>query len=391
MTTSSVRHSRSRRWPCEPRAVLLALLPQSLLLGLQSRTPLAADPSAEDLVAAVVRCSEAVKIPSNGPARGQVLQASLDELARAALGAQPDTTDALLLYEAICQTELGQRARALETVAAALAKGVDRPDFLKLKARLQGAGDTERAREARLATWDVLGQLLPVSVYGHRRDYELSGRLPKVDRPPRVPRLDWSALLAIAESFRAMGLMSEAVHAYRETFYTFADPGGPVAQSKSQVWLSMADALRASGEPREAARAYLRAVYYDKGSQLQATQGLSACLAEDTAQQDTIIEPTIEAEKLESIASLYAQVNMHPRAVWVLTLGGEELDAELAPLRAGYEREWSERLKEYCAIWEALALRKGPVYLFGQEVMPETRASDLRIPWPCGALTMAEG
>ena len=254
--------------------------------------------------------------------------------------------------------------------------------------------DSERqgGADARTWAWAALGRSLPLSAAGRIRDEQLMAS-PFDAEWPVVPTPEAQALKRVATAFAEMQLHQVAAKAYREAVYSaFPPPRALDSHYGRECWFSGATAelWQASGrsaalsaQRAEAADAFAKAYFSCATPQ---EPGIAAELEAVARGQDApqAVQAVVSAQALKEVAELYASMRMHPRAVWALTLGDDGLDRELEPLRATYEREWSELMRQYCA------LREANCFLFGQKVTPQTRAADLVIPWPCEALMLPD-
>ncbi|MFQ6132652.1 MAG: hypothetical protein ACE5R4_11490 [Armatimonadota bacterium] len=236
--------------------------------------------------------------------------------------------------------------------------------------------------------YDRLGRCLPVSAWGRLRDAALTAHPVETDRPV-VPGVRADSLRRVALAFEDVELHEPAAAAYMEAAYSaFAVQPVSDAYLWRECWFSLATAelWRASGRnallcgQRARAADALAKAYFSCAPAAEAEIAAALKTVTNGQEQAPVALPSVDAEKLREIAGLYASMRMHPRAVWALTLGDENLDTELAPLREVYEGEWSQLMRRYCA------MREDDSFLFGQKVSPETRAAELQIPWPCEAL-----
>ncbi len=83
------------------------------------------------------------------------------------------------------------------------------------------------------------------------------------------------------------------------------------------------------------------------------------------------------AKGLEQVARLYAELNLHPRAIEIVdayssTFGPGKADA----LKTEFSQQWLKLLDEYCAD------KTGKVILFGIDVLPKENRLKVKIPQP---------
>ena len=268
------------------------------------------------------------------------------------------------------------------------------------KAIVELAGSATMAPEALQAFFDIasekegyhrertLGRLLPLSTFA--KSVKPTQRYGDARQPP-IPVTDQRVLIEVAEIFFHLKLFDEATVAYQEAAYSFppeftmafntVEKESWLSVVTAPLWLNAAECEWQLGHPHRAADYMAKAVVF--GSEPVKNAALKR-LAEwkqnpsPTPAHTPALEE-LDSDDLKQIAKFYAGMNMHPRAIRIMTGYEAALGMEAGPLRAKYEKEWLDLLRRYC-----FATVEGKCFVFGQNVSLMGDRLRVVIPPPCG-------
>jgi uncharacterized protein YoaH (UPF0181 family) len=233
-----------------------------------------------------------------------------------------------------------------------------------------------------------LADLLPISGWNRARDMWDSDRpiidLKELSPRPEVPFLHVKKLIQIAQLSETLGLHDFAWHAYVEAIYGGRAPawsnGAPkegawLSADTAELWARAADNAWKTGERAVAYDYVAKSVIFGPDGQLgKAKTTLAAWKASVDAQQEEIPKAQLQ-EAVEQIVTLYAEMNVHPRALEIIRTHPDwvknpvELEARIAD-------EWKAALKAY-------SRGAKRVVVYGVELTDKTDPTDIKVPFAC--------
>lgn len=240
---------------------------------------------------------------------------------------------------------------------------------------------------------ELLAKLIPASGYSQRANSRATLRMADVRGTPLLPNPNTYSLIAVAERCSEIKMYDQAVTAYAEAICTtffpvrIVDPYGQsqswLSFSSAPLWLKAAQAEWQSGGNTEKAANYMaKAIVFGTDStKNQALKTLSQWRENGKPQKPPIAQP--DAAKLKRIAELYAEMNLHPRAIALVKEFAPAIGAEAPALQKRYEEEWLSLLERYC-----FAATKCTV--FGQDVSQKENRLKVVIPPPLRPEALAE-
>jgi tetratricopeptide (TPR) repeat protein len=257
------------------------------------------------------------------------------------------------------------------------------PELLQVEETLgsEGTGAERRHR------WDELGRLLPLTKYRYSMDRR-SGEGALVDPPlPEMPEGPVSANCEkIGEIYAGSGLLREAVDALLESVYDTRarqpDPG------YADRWYRIGTYEEEMGEQLLAARAYLNAVHNDPTRKAEITGALMRAVSGKprSGQEVGRAVSRLPVEKALEIARLYAQCNLHPRALELLSKYEMTADSAEGRIREEIREEWISK------IVKLYRLVKGPdCVLLGRRVDAVKDWATVKIPRPSDLFWKPQG
>ncbi len=288
----------------------------------------------------------------------------------------------------LCRAELQARAGDRQAAIQTLLRLVNEPtvaaealsDIIELDT--QASKNDELSVKRRLQYWHVYAKVLPLSNQGRDEDNTVSHRAYVLRDRPIIPRLNYrrttNNLVEIADLLFEMKLYEEAeATALEAIYYTY--PPFPMLRTLQESWLSPRTAglwLQISecawhrGEDSRTIADYLaKALVFgseetkDKaGDFLRRWQQYSQ--GPNQADQTSKAHP--DAAKLLRIAAIYADMNMHPRAIALLKQYGHLTGPKGGALQEQYQESWLRLLSDHC--------ENATCQIFGQDVSrPESR------------------
>ena len=187
---------------------------------------------------------------------------------------------------------------------------------------------------------------------------------------------------SIGQYFSKMKMYKQAANAYRESIYTITydlDITSDYDGLYAGRWIDVAEAEWHAGNISGMANAIAKAIAFSGERKFEEAVNLLVKYSKQEIPEQAP-EPVPDSENLQVIARLYAESNMHPRAIALIekyrdVIGKEEADK----LDAKYKKEWLERLDSY-AFGEEDAC-----FLFGQDILPlsEKERLEIKIPPLC--------
>ena len=250
----------------------------------------------------------------------------------------------LLFYRAAISWLAGDAKSFSENANAARRHGVATPELLLYEAMLSS---TERDRRRELD--DQYGLVVPLSVFGRRRDKMKSASELGADidpPPPSVPLGNVSDRLStIAALLAQHGASRRAIDVYLESIYAYPRVGG---NDTGAMWVRVGELEKHVGRNELALRAFLRAVYYDPSKakeilpQVVLLSGEAKKLQdkEEQERKDKDIDRKLSPRLASKIAELYRECNLHPFSLRVLSEVDNGSDTELDKQRQEIEKEW---------------------------------------------------
>jgi len=129
---------------------------------------------------------------------------------------------------------------------------------------------------------------------------------------PSIPQWDTAKMRAIADRFLSMRMYAEASNAYEESFY-----GADVdVDYDGSSWISAALAEYRMGDIAAMAEYLAKAIVFgSETDKVRAQQLLKNAVLLGKQEQ---VQSLPDARTLEGVCTLYAQLNMHPRALAIL-------------------------------------------------------------------------
>jgi hypothetical protein len=251
-------------------------------------------------------------------------------------------------------------------------------------------------RKARTSFERLLAGILPLSVWRRQSDaadsYDPNAVMylsdPVAKGAPDIPTYDSAKLLEIADDLLELRLFQRAADAYPEAIYQRFVPPWVAGPSMSEKWLSSEAApywLKGAecewriGHKMTAVDYVAKAAVYGNQSQYeQATILLNRWSGPQPASPEAG-EPnaTQLADGLERVAHLYAELNLHPRAVELVDVYASTFGASRAgALKTELSQQWLSLLDRYCVG------KTGKVILFGIDVLPKNNRLKVKIPQP---------
>jgi len=192
-------------------------------------------------------------------------------------------------------------------------------------------------------------------------------------RPPDFMN-EREILARIADLFLDMGMCAEASSAHREAAY---NRGGYNQDEAAPSWLMAAIVEHRQGDDTQSANNLAKALVFGDPSVFErASEFLKTLRAGKEVQR---VEATPTADKLKEIADLYAEMNLHPRAVALLEKHRAVIGQEAEQLITRYKQEWENLYENY---------RKGfpedkPCTLFGEGVTLKDKWVNISVPPLC--------
>lgn len=302
------------------------------------------------------------------------------------------TSDFLLYYRAYLQAVAGQTPQARARLLPLLESETIAPEVMEILLEIDDGVsqlDDEGFRK-RLGYWKSLARVIPVSAYGGFSDSQETQETRIVEDQPLIPfvnsgRTD-SNLVRVAQLFFEMTLNGKAEVGYVEAIYASFPPVANTRVWYWEAWLSSVTAplwLRAAeAESKSRCREKVITDYIAKAIVFGSESTKDAALKVLQEWRENGIPETPppaepDAEKLKQIARLYAQMNMHPRAIEIMKEFAPVIGPEAATLQGQYEQEWLKLVAQYC-----VGTMPGQCVLFGQDVsQPENRLK-VQIPPP---------
>jgi tetratricopeptide (TPR) repeat protein len=299
---------------------------------------------------------------------------SAGKLAEVIDGMPEEYNIAFKYHEARLLAMGGQVSEAIEIINDLLNKNIYLPEALWLMIQLTASDTSKDGNKLRWKLEDQLGKILPISFWGRQRDNKLEeeeimrkgGLFSDGPDWPQVPDPTSQKLLQIARLFDQMNMHAEAANAYREAIYgTFDPPGFPqfgsetwISGETADAWFSVARHEMSIGINKWAFQALPMAVVASPDLK-DKTDELLHDMLNDTKVKS---RPAPELEKLNQIAILYRDSNLHPRAIHVLNTAEKVLGADVSQLRNKIANDWKNLLIAYTRE------REETCFLFGQKV-----------------------
>lgn len=308
--------------------------------------------------------------------------------------------DFLRYYRAYLQATAGQTGEARQNLLALLDSKVIAPETISALIEIDPGVSQLNVEgfERRLRYFESLALALPVSVGGSFADGHKTQLTRMVEDLPIIPfvhsgRMD-SNLVGVARLFFEMKMYDEAQIRYVEAIYATFPPimgirgwywESWLSRASAPLWLKAAEAEMQSSRREEVIANYIAkaVVFGSDDTKDEALKVLDAWRENGAPKTPPVAEP--DADKLKQIARLYAQMNMHPRAIEIMKEFAPVIGPEAVTLQGQYEQEWLKLVAQYC-----VGTVPGQCVLFGQDVsQPENRLK-VRIPPPLRPEALAE-
>jgi len=250
-------------------------------------------------------------------------------------------------------------------------------------------------RERRLALEECFAQVLPISIWRSRVDGSRIVVQADVNMEPPCPFspvLDRKMLIEVGKEFEQAGLYDQAWKAYIEAIYGGLAPSwiaNPLIErawfssDSAELWAKVADNAWKAGE-RQLAYEYLaKAVIFGPEAQLESAKQMLATWGKQKEEEPEVSEEQ-RKEAVENIVTLYAKMNIHPRALELIQEHNELFDNP-DELYRKYASEWTAVVRAYRGWAQAVCLHgvNTSVFLYGVKVSEGDDPTSIRIPWAC--------
>lgn len=301
---------------------------------------------------------DAYAVAREQPDDRSALRRALEELSRAADAAPHELQPAMSYHRARFSAMSGDKPAALRMLDELLATEHPLPEAIVLYNQVAYVEDDDAVAKRRWELEARLGELLPISTWGHLRDGNLevaecnkrgAAMSDNPDRPI-IPLIKPRPLRRVAECYEDMRLFDLAVSAYAEAIY--GGLGAPDAaraaadtwlgEEAADAWMSRARCAMYANKPGACGHSLLMAVAAPGGR-----LGRASDLARQLAARPKPPEPLPTRGGYREIAECCRDCNLHPRAIEALDAAAKLPGADLAPLRRDTEHAWRELLREY--------------------------------------------
>jgi len=263
-----------------------------------------------------------------------------------------DFNDALLIYKAESLMIMGKDQEALNAIEEIQRNNTDICEALIYKTWLVYEKDNDEVeRNKRFEVQDKYFSLLPVINGGMAYDPD------KLIRGtsdflviPKYPDNGWSMFTAhykIGSLYEEMGYYREAIDNYIEAYWSDRY-GNPNEIKRDALWIKIGDLEARDGQKSLAYRAYLKATYLGREYIDLAAKGIYAVMEGKVKLKYPITEPKYDIPKVQQIAELYRQMNLHPLALSILVKAQKETGVSLKEQENKIREEWKE-LVDKCA------------------------------------------
>jgi len=304
----------------------------------------------------------------------------------------------------------GKRSEAIAAYAAVAGSPAVAPEALHSLARILEPADWQAAEdedyEARNACETLLSAVAPTA----QMDLSFANtRLAIGDGDPyRTPLLHEMPLAQVAEKLAAMGMHAQAAHAFREAIYAadfdrfnrysdryeedeyrernrapWESDGVPAA------WLAAAREEWLSGSIDRAADCVAKAIIF--GGEREAHKGIELIARIRQEPNPKPQPPKPDPEWLKQMAWIYTQMNMHPKALAILSEHRGLLAESGKVLEQNYADAWLEYLEHRGEGHGCLVTILPPLtQLYGQPAATREERLKLAIPPPCSPAALAK-
>lgn len=293
--------------------------------------------------------------------------------------------DFFVYYGACLQMQAGENAPAHAAFARLVGSPTMTAEALVNYRKLDAAPEYRHldSREKHRLFKEVLGKLLPVGYYGQAYDLANYKSITLHDPFLRFHRFDtcgsynalghdaWGRSGRIANALKQMKLHRWATIASLEILY--ANPLQNLQQARSWFdttpmihWDVVAKAQWQLGNDEQLAAALARVIVFGyNGIKDDALQLLARWRENGLPQEPEAAQPN--TGQLKMILQLYAEMNMHPRALELLREFSAVIGPEAQELREKYESEWLEKVNFKPSQYQTY-------FIFGQNIdQPESR------------------
>lgn len=276
-----------------------------------------------------------------------------------------------LLYHKALLLQKGENSEYETLLENLLKQNPVLPEVIWLTLQISREG--EEARSKRFSYENMLSTTIPVSIWTFLSDSRLEQE--EIERRelltiiglehPSIPQLDVNKLSKIARLFNEMNMGDLAINAYREAIYNYSptdyqSPGKYdtwTSPNTADLWLTLATLEAQAGSTKWALHALCMAAA-SAPDRLEELQELVPSIYNPPK-----AEPShYDKERLLTIARLYKECNLHPRALEVLALTEKALKVKLTEEIKATEMEWVELIRQYADG------RESSCYLFGLKV-----------------------
>ena len=201
---------------------------------------------------------------------------------------------------------------------------------------------------------------------------------------PEIPSLHPEKLIRIAQLFETLGLYDYAQHAYDDALYGGRLPmwvtgalkeGAWFSPDAADLWMRAADNAWKAGKTSLAYDYLAKSVIFGPDGQLEKAKVLLVAWEAGASAEKKETSKEQLQETVEQIVTLYAEMNIHPRALEIIRTHPEWVKNPLQ-LEARIADEWTAVLKLYsrgakCAV------------VYGVALTEEVDPSRIRIPFAC--------
>ncbi len=266
------------------------------------------------------------------------------------------------------RTWVGGAVRVLAARAGRVADGDSQRRFLAISADLYPLSRARRRTDSRM------NQIPP----GFYADRAVSS----------IPRPDILRLREVAEQWEEARRFREAADAYIEAVMAISgsrldrptlSSGWLGMEHACGLWLRAGEMLWQAGAREDAMEALAKGMVFGTDADFRTGLGLLELFKEEVREAGEEAEDSdrLVARHLLRIADLYADMNAHPRAFWLLEqhreLLGEEFDTRFEILMRDWLRVVEHRLSVYVPV-------RGQIYAFGVDIVPEENRPKVRVP-----------
>ena len=206
-----------------------------------------------------------------------------------------------------------------------------------------------------------------------------------------IPSINGKKMLAVAESFESIFSYDLSMNAYLDYIYTCLAPSemsfsfhnpkvrGWFTPDTGRIWRRVANAAFFAGERINAYEYLAKSVIFGK----EDGEKEARLLIETWNMSSELPEVSLDSKKqmLDTILSMYIEMNIHPRCMDVINAHRESFEEESTII--------TDIQKRWVSLTEKLKVHK-KVVLYGQEIWPNGDPLSVTIPWPCSEEAIAK-